>query len=265
MRILPAESCDIGELLAELLKAGMIQRYEIEAQCYGAVRNFRKFQRPEKPNAIHPLTDEIRNYVGLRSTSHTASDKKAPPFGGHDPREVGDQSSTKRRTSVENSGQDVHSVAGSHQAIGDQSPTRPRLSGQMEEGGDKRERILSLAPCDPKKVSKPANPRARGDWRQEREFVAFYERYPRKIDPSDAHVAWLKAVRVASPAQIMSGLATYPFKSDREFVPHPATWLNKRAWETEPPTNTALKPSKAPVITASGRALSDADLMQVST
>lgn len=64
MRILPADSVDAGELLAELEAAGSISRYEIEGRQLGAVRNFTTFQRPKKPNSVYPQTDEVRNYCG---------------------------------------------------------------------------------------------------------------------------------------------------------------------------------------------------------
>jgi len=65
MKIFPADSLDIDTLLAELEHANAIRKYEIDGRQYGAIRNFRKFQRPKTPNDIHPAPPDIRNYVGL--------------------------------------------------------------------------------------------------------------------------------------------------------------------------------------------------------
>lgn len=64
MRLFPADSVDISELLQELEKHNQIAKFEIGGKAYGAVRNFRCFQRPKKPNRIHPLPTEFRDYVG---------------------------------------------------------------------------------------------------------------------------------------------------------------------------------------------------------
>lgn len=64
-RILPAASCDIPELLSALVAGRFVTRFEFEGRQYGAVRNFMKFQRPKKPNSIHPKTAEVRAYVGM--------------------------------------------------------------------------------------------------------------------------------------------------------------------------------------------------------
>jgi hypothetical protein len=55
--------------LAEIAAAQGICQFEIGSRQYGAIRNFRKYQRPKKPNAIHPITDEIRTYVALTGVS----------------------------------------------------------------------------------------------------------------------------------------------------------------------------------------------------
>ncbi len=64
MRLLPADNIDAAELLCELEQADCIKKYEVAGKNYGAVRNFAKFQRPKKPNNIHPTTPQILNYAG---------------------------------------------------------------------------------------------------------------------------------------------------------------------------------------------------------
>lgn len=65
MRIFPADHVDIETLLTELVSIDALTDYEIDGRKYGAIRNFRKYQRPKKPNDIHPIPDELRTYVGL--------------------------------------------------------------------------------------------------------------------------------------------------------------------------------------------------------
>lgn len=72
MRIFPADAFDIAAMsgfLEELVEANILRRFEIEGKEFGAIRNFRKFQRPKKPNSIHPIPDELLLYVGLSDAS----------------------------------------------------------------------------------------------------------------------------------------------------------------------------------------------------
>lgn len=68
MRLLPGDTGDVPAMLAEMEGCGLIRSYEVGGKRYGAIANFRKFQRPQKPNAIHPLPDFIAEYVGLSAT-----------------------------------------------------------------------------------------------------------------------------------------------------------------------------------------------------
>lgn len=65
MRLRPNKDGPIEPFLSELVAANSVSRYEIDGRHYGAIRNFRKFQRPKSPNSTHPITDDIRRYVGL--------------------------------------------------------------------------------------------------------------------------------------------------------------------------------------------------------
>src|SRR3546814_8031811 len=82
MRIFPADNVDVDDLLDELVRGKVILPYELEGRKYGAIRNFRKHQRPKTPNDVHPATPEILNYVGLTSVVsekplHEATDRKS--------------------------------------------------------------------------------------------------------------------------------------------------------------------------------------------
>lgn len=65
VRIFPADTVDVDALLAELAAANFIRAYPAEGRCFGAVRNFMKYQRPRKPSYVHPLPDALRGYVGM--------------------------------------------------------------------------------------------------------------------------------------------------------------------------------------------------------
>jgi len=69
MRLLPADNADVVALLAECEAANVVRRYTVGNREYGVVRNFRKYQRPKKPNSVHPIPDEFRTYVGLSGPS----------------------------------------------------------------------------------------------------------------------------------------------------------------------------------------------------
>lgn len=65
IRLRPLKDGPVDGLLSELMAAEKIVSGEIEGRKLGAIRNFRKFQRPKSPNAIYPITPEWRIYVGI--------------------------------------------------------------------------------------------------------------------------------------------------------------------------------------------------------
>jgi hypothetical protein len=64
MRVMPADNVSVSDLLDEIKAAGVIKCFS-SGKSYGLVRNFCRFQRPRKPNYIHPIPSELRTYVGL--------------------------------------------------------------------------------------------------------------------------------------------------------------------------------------------------------
>ena len=79
-------------------------------------------------------------------------------------------------------------------------------------------------------------------------FVRFWEAYPRKVKKPAAAKAFasfnptedLLAVMLAAIAKQKRSVQWN--KNDGEFIPHPASWLNDRRWEDQPPE----KPKPAP-------------------
>lgn len=75
-------------------------------------------------------------------------------------------------------------------------------------------------------------------------FDEFYARYPRKVGKPNARKAYAKALKLATHDDIMFGLSQQLASmeaKDKQFIPHPATWLNREGWADEPeePTSKA--------------------------
>lgn len=69
---------------------------------------------------------------------------------------------------------------------------------------------------------------------EDRHFADFWAAYPRKVGKDAARKAWAAAVKRAPVATIAAGLNSAKWPSDRQFIPHPATWLNQGRWQDEP-------------------------------
>lgn len=106
MRLRPAKDGAVDGLLEEIETVNIIRSFEFEGRKYGAIRNFRKYQRPKSPNSIHPVTDDIRNYVGLTQAISEIDDG-----GGGGTSEIDD----------------------------DERATTSEIPPQMEDGGGRRE------------------------------------------------------------------------------------------------------------------------------
>jgi len=65
------------------------------------------------------------------------------------------------------------------------------------------------------------------------EFDAFWSVYPKRIGRGLAEKAWKKALTFAPASEITSVARSYPWNSDPQFIPHPATWLNQRRWQDD--------------------------------
>jgi hypothetical protein len=68
-------------------------------------------------------------------------------------------------------------------------------------------------------------------------FDNFWEHYPRKVGKEAARKAFLKAAKDVSPDVIVSGavsLGADPNLPEPQYIPYPATWLNRGGWDDEP-------------------------------
>lgn len=78
-------------------------------------------------------------------------------------------------------------------------------------------------------------------------FDSFWSAYPRRIAKANAGKAWQKAIKGADPQTIIDAAAKYATSvngKDKQFVKHPATWLNGGCWddETEEPPQPEILP-----------------------
>lgn len=71
-------------------------------------------------------------------------------------------------------------------------------------------------------------------------FDEFWTVWPRKVSKSDARKAWDKAVTKGrtDPAAILAAATSYAarcelMRQDPKYIPHPATWLNRRSWDDD--------------------------------
>jgi len=70
-------------------------------------------------------------------------------------------------------------------------------------------------------------------------FEEFWNHYPKKLNKTEAKQAFLKAIKKTKPETIIEGVIAYSKKRDlpeQQFIPYPATWLNKARWENETDT-----------------------------
>jgi hypothetical protein len=84
-KLFPADNVDMCIILAELSENGWVKRIESDGKSYGLARNFRKWQRPEKPKARHPLPECERSYVGLKPTDTQPVTDESPTDQGKSP------------------------------------------------------------------------------------------------------------------------------------------------------------------------------------
>lgn len=80
MRLFPADDVNLIALLGELEAADLIRKAVYSGKDYGLIRNFRRWQRPEKPKAIHPIDDEGRRYVALVGDKSPKNADQASPI-----------------------------------------------------------------------------------------------------------------------------------------------------------------------------------------
>jgi hypothetical protein len=69
-------------------------------------------------------------------------------------------------------------------------------------------------------------------------FDLFWRHYPKRVSKKDARTAFDRALRDTLPEVILAGIKRYAAywqaeKTEERFIPHAATWINRRQWEDE--------------------------------
>jgi len=81
MRLFPVDAVDLAALLAELASQDVIRPFQADGgRPYGAIRNFRKYQRPKSPRVAYPLPTELHSYVGATPPMSELTDADGPLF-----------------------------------------------------------------------------------------------------------------------------------------------------------------------------------------
>lgn len=192
MRLRPGRDGAVDPFLDELVAVQCIQKFEAAGRFYGAIRNFRKFQRPKKPNSVHPMPDEIRTYVAIDDVSTELLAVQEGPVlqkGEMSPQmeDVGD----KMKEVIEESP--------SLRSAPETPPRRSKPVPKTEPPG-----FAAFYAAYPLKKARPAASKA----------------YGRALERAPPEVLLDGAKRYSTQRE----------NEDQKFTKHPATWLNNDCW-----------------------------------
>ncbi len=135
-RLLPGDNADMAVVLAELEAADLIRAFSHGGKPFGAVRNFRKYQRPKRPSNVHTLPAELHTYVGLSGDTSPP----IPHLFSH-----AEETSAQREEGEEEGGEEIKHTARDDEAAFeefwssfDPPQERPQARGAARLGGDGR-------------------------------------------------------------------------------------------------------------------------------
>lgn len=80
---------------------------------------------------------------------------------------------------------------------------------------------------------------------REEAFGEFWSVYPRKVGKAVARSKFMAAVKRTDPSVVVEGarrFAADPNLPEKQFIPHPATWLSQGRWEDEPLPERSWRP-----------------------
>ncbi|SNS36590.1 hypothetical protein SAMN05216374_0994 [Tardiphaga sp. OK246] len=198
MRLRPSKDGSIEPMLAELAEANVIMAFEVSGKRYGAVRNFKKYQRPKSPKAIYPCPDHINDYVsGSGHASAVTEGMDFPRDATAAERKARQRKKEKRENRDDGGNSHASSVTDVEECHGpavtdsvDQEvvtvqplpiPQNGEVSRQREEGGDKGKGKESKTPKSPSGISPPI----------EKNVVAKSKRAAKTDVPTDANLTTL--------------------------------------------------------------------------
>lgn len=123
----------------------------------------------------------------------------------------------------------------------DYQPTRAQLEAKREQARERMQRVRANGAGTARAVTPtptrpdPTNNTTAAD---AAEFETWWEGYPRKIGKAAAAKAYAKARKSASAQELIAGQANavavwQAARTEPQFIPHPATWLNQGRWMDE--------------------------------
>lgn len=193
-RIFPADNIDVKAVLTELAGLNFVRQYEHDGQQLGAIRNFRKFQRPKFPNATHFIPDDLRSYVGLTPVI-TEMERVEPP--------------------------DIPHVADTP------PPKSPQMERRMEDGEKKEGKSLSGKP-------RAARSRSLTETPEFLEFYEAYPKKVKKPEALKAFFPAVEKVGFPRILEGARRYAEERRGQEKRYTLNPATWLNQECWNDEP-------------------------------
>lgn len=206
MRLLAGDNADVPALLAELVSANLIAALESGGKKLGAIRKFRRFQRPKKPNAIFVLPPEWGTYVGLTDASSEPDDDEdaaVPPKAEQD------------------------------EQMEDGGGRKERLEAPLPAATVVATDTLPIKPKPPK--AKPDKP-----WLTDADFSAAWdlctpEMRRRSLSRMDTYPHWRKQAGIAGGAPILRGALEAYLRADpdvkRTGGPGFHLWLKDGTWD----------------------------------
>ena len=110
---------------------------------------------------------------------------------------------------------------------------------QTEANESKPKQTEAKSPKEKEKEEDKKEKEKEKEQEKENRFALFWEAYPRKEGKPAAHRSFMSINPDESLLQkMLDAIAKWKTTeqwSNPQFIPHPATWLNQRRWEDEPP------------------------------
>jgi uncharacterized protein YdaU (DUF1376 family) len=117
-------------------------------------------------------------------------------------------------------------------SAGKKSAERRSLSREITTGSNKRSTNVQRN-LNPSSSSSDEDVCVSNSESQVSQFESFWSICPRKTAKGSARKAWVKAIKTATPDQIIAAMkvyATATVGTETQYIAHPATWLNAERW-----------------------------------
>uniref|UniRef100_UPI002620FC1C hypothetical protein n=1 Tax=Acidocella sp. TaxID=50710 RepID=UPI002620FC1C len=208
------DQVDIDALIAELVALQFLRLFEVDGREYGAIRNFRKWQKPKKPSHSGILPAELVGFVGIDPEELA---KPVPPPAPEVP-DMFPTVSARLENQFSTGGEKCFQKGG-------------REEGKKEEEGSLR----SPSPREVREAGTADEPPP-GRERSQDPFDAFWGALPpeARTAPDYARKAHAKALGLgATPEGIIAALRRELRRSGGRLALSPAGWLKGGSWRLQ--------------------------------